>query len=389
MTEPFNKSAVVPFAGLPALAAPSTATLDRHVLSQVPTLQRGARDSLLDAHFQDSGVRHAELLTQRLIDARRSPALRSLDADGAVRAYVQAVGERLPPGERASLDQANYVSALCEHLALHATTYDAAVAAARLGGHTSLDATEFSGLLPTTGLSLNDVSELATEMRDVARSLSAAEGVSCPPLQTYDENQIKMRELDEAVDRLADLIDDFAVLIAVPSLAEGNAQQTFAATTHLAAQIGQIEAASPGIVTYLDEARSKVLGKLLPDTARYDRSPHFRVDYAERPLSLLRHAADRLLARLLHPTQKMTGSEALARADLVREIETLNSADPTVVRTLPPVHAGLVRRAVGAAADSRVLATPAVTKKPHLTLVKAHNNGGPTAPTTNNSRTRG
>ena len=59
MTEPSNRSAVVPFAGLPAIAPPSAADLGRAADSVVPALRRDAYESLNDAHFINAGIHHA------------------------------------------------------------------------------------------------------------------------------------------------------------------------------------------------------------------------------------------------------------------------------------------------------------------------------------------
>jgi hypothetical protein len=88
---------------------------------------------------------------------------------------------------------------------------------------------------------------------------------------------------------------------------------------------------------------------------------------------------------LSHPGangEEITDAEKNARAEMAKGIAKLHMKDPDVVRTLPPVHAGLVREVV-----ATVQETPEVyreLRKSSLTLVhpqidKGHSTTSPTA----------
>jgi hypothetical protein len=383
MTEPFDRSAVVSFAELPVIPPPSAIDLDQVVLNMTPALRSDAHESLVDAHFMNAGHHHADLLVERLIYIYHAPNPRPPDISGAVRAYETATGQAAAEGvvdEQRVANQRTYVAALCNELARQANNYSSGFLIGRDGSETSRSLQE-KGLLPTPGLQpLEKVSQLADEMRAIARSLSAAAGVVCPTLQDYDWARGEEQQAQEAAERLAPLIDKLAVLTALPQLDRVQAtSRRISDTARVAAQIATVHAATtPAAVNAaLDDDRKKILSNLLLDVPSYNRSsiPD------RRPPGDLRRAADRYLTRLSHPTasgEEITAAEANARAEMAKGIAKLHMRDPDAVRALPPVQAGIVREVVAA-----VEATPGLLRelsKSNLTLVRPHIDKGHTTP---------
>lgn len=394
MTDPFDSSAVVPFAGLPAIPPPSAIDLDQVVLNMSPTLLRDARDSLIDRHFKDAGAHHAEILIERLIDSRRSPDLRPLDTSGAVRAYETATGQPAAPGqriddERRVLNQRLYTAALCNELARQANNYSSGAAIAREGSESSRSL-QHMGLLPIPGLQPPEaVAQLADEMRAIARSLSEAEGLVCPPLQEYDWARGEEQRAEEAAGRLAVLIDKLAVLTALPQLDRSQVTgRRISDTSRVAAQIATVHAATTqsAVDAVLDDDRKRILSNLLPEVPLHGRPSN--AGSPGRLPSALHRAADHYLLRLSnHPSVQEHSEDArnIALAEAARGIVRMHAQNPEAVRALPPVQAGLVRELVNV-----VEATPGLARqlrKSNLTLVRPHTNTGqPASPTTGRPR---
>ncbi|MFJ5984433.1 hypothetical protein [Lentzea sp. NPDC092896] len=356
MTTPTGESTVVPFAGLPVIQPPPPEPLAQRVESMLGTLARDARDSLIDHHYRNAGEDHAELLTQRLVDARLAPSsLRPLDVSGALDAYERAMRQGPTPGFEEGLDQQHYVAGLCEHLAVQATRYDEAVAIARTNGHSDLRALDMEGSISTATLPLQDVSALAEDMREVARGLAATEGLVVPTLRAHDESAAERQRTQEAADRLAVLIDEFAVRTALPQFDHSQMDgRGISDTSRAAARIARIQAETPSAIALLDSGRAHVLKDLVPDASWHDQQ-RSSGDGPTYPPSPLHRAAERFLNRLIHPTAprgKLPEAEKNARNEISRRIAKLHAQDPEVVRTLPPVHAGLVRAVVAAVSQA-------------------------------------
>jgi len=379
MTNPTGESAVVPFAGLPAIPPPPE-PLAQRVESMRETLTRDARDSLIDAHYRNAGGDHAELLTQRLVDARLAPSSRQpLDVGGALDAYERAMQQGPVPSFEDELDQQHYVAGLCEHLAVQATRYDEAVATARTNGHSDLRALDMEGSISTAALPLEDVSALAEDMREIARGLAATEGLVVPALRAHDESAAERQRTQEAADKLEVLIDEFAVLTALPQFDHSQmAGSAISDTSRAAARIARIQAETPSAIALLDSDRARVLKLLVPDASWHDQRRPSGDSPTHLP-SALRRAADRYLQRLTHPTAprgELSEAEKTARNEMSRGIAELHARDPEIVRTLPPVQAGLVRAIVAAVSHAAPLA--AQPGRPKLTVVRPRVDADPT-----------
>ncbi|WP_158886247.1 hypothetical protein [Amycolatopsis anabasis] len=318
--------------------------------------------------FREVGARHATAVIGDLLLQRRSPEfLLSYDFDDTVRNFRPQAPEHY--GGEFDFNDRDYVSGFCRELVEEANRMREALEAEREGetylpSYFRHESERFQGwsirFRQRRGdLDPDEVLAIADQFDDLARTLSDNARVELPERLKEVDRRLEQEARDRvAVAELTAAIDAYCLHAAMPGLREDDGQAV--RRDQLAAQVAILDTRNPHLLASLTEDRARVVHGIIPESATrrhlYSWPDPLPPAPAPDELSLRRLAdtANELATRLLHPAVgEMSTDDAVDKVRLTDRINELHQQHPTLVDSLPPMQAGLVRDVVNVYAEAR------------------------------------